>query len=144
MTQVNVSKTSFSSYFPGLGNPALTPLSFAVASHTLNSGTPVVTQTSNLAVGSSSDVVGVRMQLTGLDSNWYLTNGFIDPFYNTSDQHIYSPIANIAYDIAISYIFTGGNMAVFVGETLGIAAASHTVPAFTLSVQLNRYASPFS
>lgn len=142
MTQVKPADLVYASYFPGLGNPATTTLSFNVGSQSLTIGSPTHTQTNSLPVGSSKDIVEIRVQFPSLDSTWYLLNGFLPLTFNSSNVRIFTPVSSFAYEVDISYIFSGGNMKVTISEFL-VVASSATVPAFTVNISLNRYTTPF-
>lgn len=143
MTQINLSKTQFFSGFSGLGNPIGPSLSFPVPA--TNVSTPGnVAYTFTTPLSNTSNLTSREFQMTGLDSNWYLSEGWFTTYYDASNNLTSS--VGAYYVIEIEGGFSGSSFMVNVTEFIGFAwpgIGSVIVPAFTLNFNLSLFTTPF-
>lgn len=139
MTQIDLSKLLFHSSFSGLGNSTIQSLAFSVPSTNLSGGP--VTYNYSSALTNNTSITQQEMQLTGIDSTWYILKGSFLTFYDASNNFT-NGAGSAMYSVGINGGYSTSTYRISV-ELSPYSGATPTNAAFTINLNLSLYATPF-
>lgn len=140
MTQLDMSKVSYCSLFPGLGNPDTISISIPIPSQAIGVAPPYE-QTNTINFDGSTRLATILMNLPGLDSTWRVNGGAIDQEYNASNQPVFIGDATGVYQVVVAYHFSLPNIIIY--TRVAALSGSRTVPAFTVNLAISKFVPPF-
>lgn len=145
MTQVDLNKIAYSSFFPGLGIYKETILSTPVPAQTLDGtgiGVGFYSTRGAATIDNAYAISQVKITLPGLDTNHYFIRGFIELNYSGTTRVISAVSSKYSLDIYTS--FADGQfkleLQIFTNDFTDPAIS---IPAFSIDASLKLFLPPF-